>query len=126
MQLFYGVPHDLLSVGGYTAWRVGGTASIFAAAWGLTAAVRALRAEEDAGRQELVLAGVISRRDAYLAALAAIANTSQGFGLVGMRERVALINGSMSIATEPGRGTAVILELPAERGSSGHESHIAI
>ena len=54
------------------------------------------------------------------------ANTSQGFGLVGMRERVALINGSMSIATEPGRGTAVSLELPAERGSSGHESHIAI
>jgi ABC-2 type transport system permease protein len=73
VQLFYGIPHDLLSVGGYTAWRVGGTASIFAAAWGLMAAVRALRAEEDAGRQELVLAGVITRRDAYLAALAAIA-----------------------------------------------------
>jgi ABC-2 type transport system permease protein len=73
VQVFYGVPHDLLSVGGYAAWRVGGTASIFAAVFGLLAAVRAMRAEEDAGRQELVLAGIVSRRAAYLAALAAIA-----------------------------------------------------
>jgi ABC-2 type transport system permease protein len=73
LQLFYGVPHDLLSVGGYVAWRVGGIASIFAAVWGLLAAVRALRAEEDAGRRELVLAGTIGRGAAYLASLAAVA-----------------------------------------------------
>jgi ABC-2 type transport system permease protein len=73
VRLFYGKPYDLLTVGGYSAWRVGGILSIFAAMWGLLAAVRALRAEEDAGREELVLAGVVSRRDAYLAALAAIA-----------------------------------------------------
>jgi ABC-2 type transport system permease protein len=73
VQLFYGAPHDLLSVGGYTAWRLGGSASILAGVWGLLAAVRALRAEEESGRQELVLAGAISRRDAYVAALAAIA-----------------------------------------------------
>jgi ABC-2 type transport system permease protein len=72
VRLFYGKPYDLLTVGGYSAWRVGGILSIFAAMWGLLAAVRALRAEEDAGREELVLAGVVSRRDAYLAALAAI------------------------------------------------------
>lgn len=73
VRFFYGVPHDLLSVGGYVAWRVGGIVSIFAAMWGLLAAVRALRTEEDAGRQELVLAGAVTRRGAYLAALAAIA-----------------------------------------------------
>jgi ABC-2 type transport system permease protein len=73
VRLFYGEPYDLLTVGGYTAWRVGGLLSIFAATWGLLAAVRALRAEEQAGRQELVLAGTVSRRDAYLAALAAVA-----------------------------------------------------
>lgn len=72
VRLFYGQPHDLLHVGGYVAWRVGGTGALFAAAWGVLAAVRALRAEEDAGRWELLLAGAVRRRDAYLAALAAI------------------------------------------------------
>ena len=57
IRLFYGVPHDLLTVSGYTAWRVGGTLAIFASVFGLLAAVRALRTEEDSGRMELVLAG---------------------------------------------------------------------
>jgi len=73
VRLFYGVPHDLLTTGGYAAWRAGGMLSIFAAAWGLLAAVRAMRTEEDAGRQELVLAGILSRRGALAASLAAIA-----------------------------------------------------
>jgi len=72
VRLFYGQPYDLLHVGGYVAWRVGGTGALFAAAWGVLAAVRALRAEEDAGRWELLLAGAVRRRDAYLAALAGI------------------------------------------------------
>jgi ABC-2 type transport system permease protein len=72
VRLFYGVPHDLLTVGGYTAWRVGGTLAIFAAVWGMLAAVRALRAEEDAGRAELVFAGIVGRRTVYLSALTAI------------------------------------------------------
>lgn len=73
VRLFYGEPHDLLSVSGYTAWRVGGTLAIFAAIFGLFAAVRALRTEEDTGRQELVLAGIVTRRTAYLSSIAAIA-----------------------------------------------------
>jgi ABC-2 type transport system permease protein len=73
IRLFYGEPHDLLSVSGYSAWRVGGTLAIFTAIFGLLAAVRALRAEEESGRMELVLAGIVSRRTAYLAAMAAIA-----------------------------------------------------
>jgi polyether ionophore transport system permease protein len=72
VELFYGSPHDLLTVGGYAAWRVGGAGAIIAGLCGLLAAVRALRGEEDAGRQELVLAGSVSRRAAYLGALAAI------------------------------------------------------
>ncbi|MBS1871126.1 MAG: polyketide antibiotic transporter [Actinobacteria bacterium] len=73
VRLFYGEPYDLLHAGGYVAWRVGGAGAIFAAAWGLLAAVRALRTEEDAGRWELLLAGTVRRRDAFLAVLAAIA-----------------------------------------------------
>jgi ABC-2 type transport system permease protein len=73
VRLFYGVPHDLLTDGGYAAWRAGGFLSIFVALWALMAATRALRGEEDSGRQELVLAGPVSRRSVYLGALAAIA-----------------------------------------------------
>jgi ABC-2 type transport system permease protein len=72
VQLFYGKPYDLLTVGGYSAWRVGGTLAIFAAVWGLLAAVRALRTQEDAGRAELILAGIAGRRAAYLASMIAI------------------------------------------------------
>lgn len=72
VRLFYGAPHDLLHVGGYVAWRVGGFGALLAAAWGVLAAVRTLRAEEDAGRWELLLAGAIGRRAAFLAVLAAI------------------------------------------------------
>ncbi|MGN6189021.1 MAG: polyketide antibiotic transporter [Conexibacter sp.] len=73
VRLFYGHPYDLLHAGGYVAWRVGGFGAIFASAWGLLAAVRALRTEEDAGRWELLLAGAVRRRAAYLAVLGAIA-----------------------------------------------------
>lgn len=73
LRLFYGYPYDLLSVGGYCAWRVGGTLAILAAVFGLLAAVRALRAEEDTGRMELVLAGPVGRRTTFAAALGAIA-----------------------------------------------------
>jgi ABC-2 type transport system permease protein len=72
-RLLYGTPHDLLSVGGYVSWRVGGTMAVFAALFGLLGAVRAMRAEEDAGRTDLLLAGVIGRRTAFLAQIAAIA-----------------------------------------------------
>ncbi len=72
VRLFYGKPYDLLTVGGYSAWRVGGLLAIFAGMWGILAAVRALRAEEDSGRSELVLAAPVTRRSAYGAALLAI------------------------------------------------------
>jgi polyether ionophore transport system permease protein len=73
LRLFYGEPHDLVSVAGYSAWRAGGTLAIAVAVFGLFASVRALRAEEDSGRGELVLAGVVGRRTAFASALAAIA-----------------------------------------------------
>ncbi len=72
MRLFYGKPYDLLTVGGYSAWRTGGILAIFAGMWGVLAAVRALRAEEEAGRLELVLCGAVGRAGVYLSALAAV------------------------------------------------------
>lgn len=71
LRLLYGQPHDLVTVSGYTAWRVGGVLAIAAAAFGMLAAAGALRGEEDAGRTELVIAGVVSRRTVYLSGMAA-------------------------------------------------------
>jgi polyether ionophore transport system permease protein len=72
LRLFYGEPHRVDTVDGYTAWRVGGTLAIAAAIFGLLAAVRALRADEDAGRTELVLSGIVARRTLSTAAAGAI------------------------------------------------------
>lgn len=92
LRLFYGEPHDVAAVNGYAAWRVGGTLAIAAAAYGLLAAIQARRAEEDAGRAELVLAGTVSRRSVGNATVAAIAAGTfalwlaelAGFALAGM------------------------------------------
>ncbi|MFT3863354.1 MAG: hypothetical protein QM729_03710 [Solirubrobacterales bacterium] len=69
VRMFYGVPHDLLTTGGYVAWRIGGVLAIFAAVWGVFAAVRAMRAEEDSGRAELVLAAPLGRDTVFGAAV---------------------------------------------------------
>jgi ABC-2 type transport system permease protein len=73
LRLFYGYPYDPTTVSGYSAWRVGGTLAIAAALFGVLAAVRALRTEEDAGRAELVLAGRVGRDTVFSSAMAAIA-----------------------------------------------------
>jgi ABC-2 type transport system permease protein len=70
-RLLYGTPHDLLTTGGWISWRLG-VLPVFAALWGLFGAVRALRSEEESGRQELVLAGIVGRRTAFRAAMAAV------------------------------------------------------
>ena len=41
-----------------------------------------------------------------------------GLGLVGMRERVDSVGGSMEILSEPGRGTQIVLHLPLADGSA--------
>jgi ABC-2 type transport system permease protein len=71
--LFYGKAYDLVTAGGYAAWRTGGTLALFAAMFALFAAVRAMRTEEDAGRAELVLAGLVGRRTVFTCSLLAIA-----------------------------------------------------
>ena len=57
LRLFYGIPHDLATVGGYVEFRAMGMIGILGAAWMVFAAVRALRGEEESGCFELILAG---------------------------------------------------------------------
>jgi two-component system, NarL family, sensor histidine kinase DevS len=46
------------------------------------------------------------------------ATTSEGFGLVGMRERLELIGGHVQVSSAPGRGTEVRAELPVSGAPS--------
>ena len=73
LRLFYGVPHDLASVGGFFEFRAMGMLAILASGWAVFAAVRALRGEEDASCYELILAGAIGRGGTVVAVLAALA-----------------------------------------------------
>jgi ABC-2 type transport system permease protein len=72
LRLIYGQPFDVITPSGYSAWRVGGTLAIAAAVFGVLAAVRALRTEEDTGRMELVLSAAVGRRTVYRASIAAM------------------------------------------------------
>lgn len=95
LRLLYGEPHDLLTVSGYTAWRVGGTLAIAAAAFGLLAAVRAFRTEEDTGRMELVLAGPVGRGAANFAAVTAI---TAGTVVLWLAEFAGFVAGGLPVA----------------------------
>jgi ABC-2 type transport system permease protein len=61
------------TIGGFVAWRVFGLLIIVGAIWGMLAATRLLRREEDAGRWELFLAGRTTRRQATAQAITGLA-----------------------------------------------------
>jgi signal transduction histidine kinase len=44
-----------------------------------------------------------------------LGHTSSGFGLVGMRERLALVRGTLDVSPRPGGGTALKARMPAQR-----------
>jgi signal transduction histidine kinase len=45
------------------------------------------------------------------------ATDASGFGLVGMRERLAKVSGTLQVESEPGRGTAVTATVPVTRAN---------
>jgi polyether ionophore transport system permease protein len=71
---------DSTTIGGLTAWRFGGSAAVIAAMMAILTVVRHTRAEEDAGRTELVSAAVVGRRAPLTAALTIAASASIGAG----------------------------------------------
>lgn len=64
LQAVFGAARHIETIGGFTAWRTLAFLPLVAGLWGLLAAARALRGEEEEGRFELVLATPIDRRRA--------------------------------------------------------------
>jgi ABC-2 type transport system permease protein len=95
IRLFYGYPFHVVTIGGYSAWRVGGTLALAAAAFGILAAVRALRAEEDAGRTEIVLAGVVGRNTAFASSMTAI---GLGVSILWLAESIGFVIAGLPVA----------------------------
>jgi polyether ionophore transport system permease protein len=69
LRAMYGPAFDLTSAGGFTAWRMGGFVAVFIALMSLLAVIRHTRAEEEAGRLELLRSGVVGRHSPLVAAL---------------------------------------------------------
>jgi ABC-2 type transport system permease protein len=122
LRLFYGYPYSPLTVSGYSAWRVGGTLAIVAAVFGLLAAVRALRTEEDTGRTELVLAGAVGRRTAYLSAMAAIA---AGILILWVAEFAGFVAGSLPVGGSAYLSLATVSVVPVYVGVGTVTSQLA-
>ncbi|MEV1144982.1 hypothetical protein AB0I76_15040, partial [Micromonospora sp. NPDC049799] len=57
VRTLFGEPVALDTPGGFTVWRTGAALAVLVSVWGLLAATRITRGEEDAGRWDLVLAG---------------------------------------------------------------------
>lgn len=69
LRAMYGPAFDLTTAGGFTAWRFGGMASAFIGLMSLLALIRHTRAEEEAGRLELLRSGVVGRHAPLAAAV---------------------------------------------------------
>ncbi|MGH2910863.1 MAG: ABC transporter permease [Solirubrobacteraceae bacterium] len=122
LRLFYGYPYNPLTVSGYSAWRVGGTLAILAGVFGLLAAVRALRTEEDTGRMELILAGPVGRRTSYLSAIAAIA---MGIVILWVAESIGFLAGGLSVGGSAYLALATVSVVPVFVGVGALTSQLA-
>jgi ABC-2 type transport system permease protein len=122
LRLFYGYPYSPLTVGGYAAWRVGGTLAILAAVFGVLAAVRAMRGEEDSGRLELILAAPVARKTTYLSALAAIA---AGAVILWLAESAGFIVGGLPIGGSAYLALATVSMVPVYAGVGALASQLA-
>ena len=64
----------------------------------------------------------------FLVEKTVMAKNPKRLGLVGMKERVEMFGGTLAIASEPGKGTVVCVEIPfvpAEEAKSEHASRLA-
>ena len=77
-----GPAFDLTSIGGLVAWRIGSLGTVLIGLMSLFAVIRHTRADEEAGRLELVGSGVVGRRAPLTAALITASGASGVVGLL--------------------------------------------
>jgi ABC-2 type transport system permease protein len=82
IKALFGPAADLTTVGGFTAWRATVFASILVGLMAIFTVVRHTRAEEDAGRAELVASAVVGLRTRLASAFTLAAGTSVVIGVV--------------------------------------------
>src|SRR5882757_5816445 len=82
LRALTGPPFDLTSIGGLTAWRIGATAGVLIGLMNVFTVVRHTRGEEEAGRLELIGAGVVGRHAPLAAALFLVLGTDLLIGAV--------------------------------------------
>lgn len=73
LRAFTGPIFDATTVGGLTAWRMATLGGVLLGLMNIFTVVRHTRAEEEAGRLELIGAGVVGRHAAFVAALVMVA-----------------------------------------------------
>ena len=96
IAILFGQPRRVDTAGGYAA-LVLGFVTLLGAVWGLLAATRLTRAEEDAGRWELYLTGQTTRRGA-----AAQAAVGLGIGLAALGAGAAAVTAAVASISDPG------------------------
>lgn len=88
IRTLFGEPVALDQPGGFAVWRTATVLAVLLSVWGLLAATRVTRGEEDAGRWDLLLAGqvpltaVLVRHVGVLLAVTAVAGTAVAAALV--------------------------------------------
>jgi ABC-2 type transport system permease protein len=88
IRTLFGEPGSLETAGGFAVWRTGTVLAVLVGVWGLLAATRLTRGEEDAGRWDLLLAGrvpigeVVARHLVVLAAVPVASGLAVALGLV--------------------------------------------
>ncbi|HWS39152.1 MAG TPA: hypothetical protein VN408_41215 [Actinoplanes sp.] len=73
IRTLFGPPVGLDTAGGFTVWRVGTFLAVLLATWSVLATTRVTRGEEDAGRWDMLLAGIVPLRAVLIRHLAAVA-----------------------------------------------------
>ncbi|MGZ3146791.1 ABC transporter permease [Lentzea chajnantorensis] len=87
--------HDWSSLGGLVVWRWGVFSGLFVAIMAMLVVTRHTRAEEEAGRTELIAATVVGRHAPLAAAVVAAGGTSL---LIGLLQALALIGKDLDAA----------------------------
>lgn len=82
MRFLLGLPFDLSSAGGFTAWRIGTFLAGAAAMMCALFVIRNTRAEEENGHQELLRAGIVGRHAPLAATLLSVAFAMAVTGLL--------------------------------------------